>query len=1058
MDAQHNPRHEGLAELTQAFDWTTTPLGPREHWPQSLRTAVSIMLTSRYPMWMGWGPELTFLYNDAYAEMTLGKKHPWALGKPAQIVWAEIWPDIGPLIDHVLETGEATWSEGLLLLLERAGYPEETYHTFSYSPLHDNNGATAGMFCVVAEETGRVIGQRRLASLANLAASYASALTEEEAIQATLSSLALSDKDIPFAQLFIYDDDGAPVAASSQKIKDTNTSTNDTLFLLPQATLSDRLAKNPVLRLEQPETWPKGGWDKAPTEAAVISVPGQAAGQPAGYLIAGLNPYRVFDSAYESFLELMAGQISAKLASARAFEQERKRNEALAQLDHAKTTFFSNVSHEFRTPLSLMLGPLEQLLQNAADIPEKTVSLLELAHRNSTRLLKLVNALLDFTRIESGRATAHFEPVDLCHLTTDLVSNFRAATDKAGLELIVRCAELPSTVQLDRDMWEKIVLNLLSNAFKFTLEGRIEVSVDNAPDGKSAVLAIKDTGVGIPAHEIHRVFERFHRIADQPGRSFEGSGIGLALVQELVKLHGGTISVASELGLGTTFTVQIPYGSAQPASQDTPSPATGSTQRVDDFVNEALRWLPDDVVDTRQHERENQQDPLPYQEERATVLIVDDNADMRSYLTRLLSGHWNVVTASNGMEALAAIEQNPPQIILSDVMMPIMDGFELIQRLRADLTTRSIPVLLLSARAGEEARIEGLRAGADDYLTKPFSARELIARVEANLKLVAVRKQGDARVQGILESITDGFHVIDAEGRFTSFNKAAEGMFAAHGVVASELIGSRIFTEAFPDARDSSASHAIMTALIERKSTEGESYYAPWKQWFSLRNYPTPDGGVATFFQNITERKRAETQQKLLTNELNHRVKNTLAIIQSIANQTLRDVPDPAQFKVAFTQRLMALSRAHNLLTQKSWTGATLEEVATAALAPFRQTHGESRITLTGSPQHLSANSAVSMVLALHELATNAVKYGSLSNETGTVHLQWDYNAKSGEIVAEWRESGGPAVTEPTRRGFGRRLIESSADQLGGAIDLLFHPDGVVCQIKLPPATDESPH
>src|SRR5271166_4270746 len=197
-----------LGQLVREFDWTKTPLGAIEEWPQSLKTVVRTLLTSRFAMWMSWGPELTFLYNDDYARMTLGKKHPWALGKPAQEVWKEIWDDIGPRIRRVLETGEATWDEALLLFLERSGYREETYHTFSYSPLFGDDGRVAGNLCVVTEETDRVIGERRLKTLRSLAGELNQTITEEEVVSCIARCLGENQKDLPFTLLYLFTEDG----------------------------------------------------------------------------------------------------------------------------------------------------------------------------------------------------------------------------------------------------------------------------------------------------------------------------------------------------------------------------------------------------------------------------------------------------------------------------------------------------------------------------------------------------------------------------------------------------------------------------------------------------------------------------------------------------------------------------------------------------------------------------------------------------------------------------------------------------------------------------------
>jgi signal transduction histidine kinase/DNA-binding response OmpR family regulator len=451
----------------------------------------------------------------------------------------------------------------------------------------------------------------------------------------------------------------------------------------------------------------------------------------------------------------VAGQIASGIANATAYEDERKRAEALAQLDRAKTTFFSNVSHEFRTPLTLMLSPLEEVLSKADQTDAlRTQNLVDVAHRNGLRLLKLVNMLLDFSRIEAGRAQASYEPTDLAAFTIELASNFSSAMDEAGLTFVIDCPPVDRPVYVDRDMWEKIVLNLLSNAFKFTFSGEIAVQLRSIVSD-AVELTVRDTGVGIPPHELPRIFERFHRVEGQPSRSFEGSGIGLALIQELVKLHGGTVRVESEVQHGSAFMVRIPLGSAHlPPERIGASRELASTStRSEAYVEEALRWLPD--ADERQSRRTDLADDViatpitpPADKAKGRILLVDDNSDLRTYVGRLLTERgYEVDVATDGEAALGAARERRPELVLSDVMMPRLDGFGLLRGVRADPELRDIPVILLSARTGEEARIEGLDAGADDYLIKPFSARELLARVSTNLGIAKARSAERRRLR-----------------------------------------------------------------------------------------------------------------------------------------------------------------------------------------------------------------------------------------------------------------------------------------------------------------------
>ncbi|HSZ62804.1 MAG TPA: response regulator [Terriglobales bacterium] len=751
-----------LGQLVREFDWTKTPLGAIDDWPQSLKTVVRTLLTSRFAMWMSWGPELTFLYNDDYARMTLGKKHPWALGKPSQEVWKEIWGDIGPRIHRVLETGEATWDEALLLFLERSGYREETYHTFSYSPLSGDYGQVAGHLCVVTEETDRVIGERRLKTLRSLAQELSQTITEEEVVSCIARCLGDNQKDLPFSLLYLFAEDGTEARLACQTgIAQGHPAAPASIPLTEKDQpwpISELLAgKDSVIVENLPdrfETVPSGTWDKSPSRALLLPITSQGQDKPAGVIVAALNPFRPLDVGYAGFLNLVAGQIAASIANARAYSAEKKRAEALAEIDRAKTAFFSNVSHEFRTPLTLMLGPLQDLLaRSQTHLSPMAKDQLNLVSRNGARLLRLVNTLLDFARLEAGRVQGVYQATDLARFTSELASVFRSATDKAGLRLIVDCCNLGEPIYLDRDMWEKIVLNLISNAFKFTFEGEITVSVCRV--GNVAELRVRDTGVGIPPEAIPKLFERFNRVPNMPSRTHEGSGIGLALVHELVKLHGGSIRAESTVGQGSTFIVSIPFGQDHLASGQMGGSRSLSSTTVGakPFVEEALRWLPDSA--SGGHEIFPVHDellpvPCPPTAQavvRPRVLIADDNSDMRQYLARLLSEQYEVETMADGQAAVLAAQQHPPDLIVSDVMMPILDGFELLKALRADEQTRTIPVILLSARAGEESRVEGIQAGADDYLIKPFSARELLARVGGRLEIARLQREKESQLR-----------------------------------------------------------------------------------------------------------------------------------------------------------------------------------------------------------------------------------------------------------------------------------------------------------------------
>ncbi len=767
-----------MARRMRAFPWPESELGDPRGWPASLRTACRICLTSRFPMIVWWGEQLRFFYNDAYLPL-LGSKHP-ALEKPGEAVWTEIWDIIGPMLTSVMASGQATWSEDLLLPMNRHSYWEETYWTYSYSPLHDDEGTVRGVFTAVTDTTERVIGERRLAALQDLGALAGSARSAAEAGRLVAQALGRAAKDIPFAAIYLRrpGTDDLVLAASSPP----ETSAG------PFVPGPDGWRAREVLRSGRPATLtdvgarfaalPAGGWETPPTQAMILPLPGETGGQTVGVIVLAASAGRILDEAYASFLGLVAQQTAALINGAVAYQFQQRRAEELAELDRAKTTFFSNISHEFRTPLTLILGPLEELRVRLAAEDEAVRQELDVIHRNGLRLGKLVNTLLDFSRIEAGRMQARYEPVDLAAFTADLASVFRSAIERAGLSYRVDCAALPEPVYIDREMWEKVVLNLLSNALKFTFDGTISVTLGT--EDTHAVLRIADTGTGVAAGEMPRLFERFHRIPNARSRSNEGSGIGLALVRELIGLHGGTITADSTEGAGTAFTVRVPFGHDHLPDVNV-APASGPgviSAAADPFVEEALRWLPGGEVPAAAlppaagglRQEPAAAGPVP------RVLLADDNADMREYLHRLLRSSYQVTAVADGLTALDAVRASAPDLVISDVMMPGLDGLALVAALRSDPRTADVPVLLLSARAGQEASIEGLEAGADDYLVKPFSAAELLARVRANVELAQLRNHHARWRAALIDSLHEAFFLCNEKGAVVEINAAFTGI------------------------------------------------------------------------------------------------------------------------------------------------------------------------------------------------------------------------------------------------------------------------------------------
>lgn len=607
----------------------------------------------------------------------------------------------------------------------------------------------------MVDATSEVLAERRLRALHELCQATAYAVSVDACLDAAATSLGPSELELPFLLFYALDDEAqsARLAAYAGLLPGSSASpehidlTGDCAWPFAEVLGHGR----PIIADDVQQRWP-GLTSLAypePIERAYVFPIHAHAATASGIAVVGCSPRLPLNDAYRMFLELLASGLSGSVASALDRETERQRSAALTELDQAKMAFFSNVSHEFRTPLTLILGPIEdELDEQDQPLPPGRYAQLETAHRNALRLLRMVNTLLDFSHIEAGRLQAAFEPVDLAAVTEELANSFRAPIEKAGLRLSTRLETLPEPVYVDREMWTKIVLNLLSNALKHTFKGGITVSLFASDESTGHIeLRVDDTGIGIPQRELPRVFQRFHRVKGARSRSNEGTGIGLALIRALATFHGGDAGVVSREGLGSSFRVRLRRGSEhlQPERVVSPSQAPPrDDSHVGGYVEEALQWSAESYGASEGRNldlAEADESPAAAPGPRARVLLAENNTDMRSYLARLLGRSYDVRTAVDGEAALQATQAGPLDLIVLDVMLAPGDGLELLKQLRAAERTRLIPVILLSARAGEDAALEGLDAGADDYLVKPFSGKALLARVRSCLALAKLRKE-----------------------------------------------------------------------------------------------------------------------------------------------------------------------------------------------------------------------------------------------------------------------------------------------------------------------------
>jgi PAS domain S-box-containing protein len=898
-----------MGRLVRAMDWSSTALGAIDSWSPGLRTTVNLTLNSNVPISLFWGPQNTQIYNDGYRPIC-ADKHPAALGQDFTETWSSAWPVIGDAFRSAL-SGTIAFLQDQRMFLDRHGYLEEAFFTFSFSPIRDESGAVTGLFHPVTETTSKLVTERRTTVLRDIATKPLTAGSRLHELQGAAEALSGSGVDIPFVLIYQEAIDGRSAELVAQHGLPAGGRGSELVVDLTQPLLgwplTQALGRNTVIPVNRvAELFP--GLVCAPypepiNTAFVLPITPPEYGGPRCVMVAGASPRLPMNEAYRSYYDMVAAVVTAVIVNATALEAERKRSDALVQIDRAKTEFFNNVSHELRTPLTMLLGPLEDELAEISDqSPSIRRERLDTVHRNGLRLLRLVDTLLDFARIEEGEVGAQYELTDLGRLTTETAATFRSACERAGLRLSVDCPEVPGGVYVDHDMWETVVLNLMSNALKFTQRGEINLSLRAGPD--AVELIVRDTGVGIPQADLPRVFERFYRVPGVQSRSHEGSGIGLSFVQQLVGQHGGSVHVESGPRPGTTFTVSIPLGAGH-LPPDQVGRATRDAGRAlranQSLIAEALRWAPDFApaqparrsTDTTVPRTASGQLPPPSsdQDERPHILWADDNLDMREYVSRLLADSYQVETVADGQAALESVRRSPPALILTDVMMPRLDGFGLLRELRADPRTQGIPVILLSARVGEETRIDGLMAGADDYLVKPFSGRELLTRVRSHVQLGQLRREAEvlrkvsdraaavAASETQLRLITDALPVmicyIDTDLRYRFNNRAYEEWF---GFSPEELRGKKV-AEVWGPELFSQVAELFERALAGEVTVHEGALPGPMNDIRYVNSTLLPDidsdGKTNGFFGvavDVTESKQGEAEILRLNEELEQRV------------------------------------------------------------------------------------------------------------------------------------------------------------------------------------------
>ena len=891
-----------LGALVRAADWAGTPLGPRERWPQSLRTATSLVMESKLPMALFWGLELHALYNDAYAAI-LAERHPHALGRPARELWPELWHRGEPQLLAVLRQGEAVFHEELRFTLERHGRQEEACFSIAETPVRVEDGSIGGVLLALQETTamrerarllresearfrgviessrdginlfdlgtGRyVLMSPAQVALTGFTAEELNNLSAEEA----LARVHPDDRGISLEQQrriaagedpgdapaeyrwqvksgeyrwfsdrrgIVRDEEGRPTAlvGISRDVTERRR-TEDALrasqqmyaaiferspFALALSTLADGaiVAVNDAF-LQMFELAREDAVGKRSIDLGIVDV---AIREPVRAELAAHGRVHAFECTRRSASGALRhlslhidpvtiGGVPHTLTTIEdiAAREEAKAAKLLAQrtqaLDELKTRFFASISHELRTPLALILGPTEQLLQ-APDTAAGARRDLAIVQRNARTLLGLVDNLLDLAKLEAGRMTAAYAEVDLAELARFVAGHFEVLREEQRIAFAIEAPPRLSA-QLDPELVRRILLNLLSNAFKFTPPGgRIRLTLREAAE--RAHLEVADSGPGIPADRREAVFERFGPVAAESPRRHAGTGLGLAIVRELVQLHGGTVAIADAPEGGALVAVELPRAAppgvaVRPADEPVVRPTPARPLAAPSFAAEraAERAAAAPVV-------AGITGPL--------VLVVEDNPEMRGFIARSLAERYRVATAGDGAEGLARAAALLPDLILCDLMMPELDGEQMVLAVRRRPELDATPIIVLSAKADDEVRVRLLREGAQDYLTKPFSVEELRARVGnlvAHKLAEQATRRAEARYRGIISTSADAIISIDEQHRITEWNRCAEQMFGYSRAEAIGMALARLLPERYRAAHHAHVAQYIAGPALAR--------------------------------------------------------------------------------------------------------------------------------------------------------------------------------------------------------------------------------------------------
>ncbi len=685
--------------LIRSLDWSKTPLGPVDSWPASLKATVGIILNSRHPMFLWWGPELIQIYNDAYVPSFGQGKHPDAMGQRGKDCWQEIWPIIGSQIDDVMSRGKASWNEDHLVPVWRNSGVEEVYWTYGYSPVFGEGDRVAGTLVVCTETTAQVISERRHRALRSLAKTTDSATTTEAALAVTSELLEQTAIDAPFALIYVAD--GADGELVLRRVVGLDEAQRVAVDAACRAKLAGAAGREPLDlgRDALGVSLPGGPWPEPSTSAFVAPLGDSRAARASGFLVVGLSPRLPFDGAYRYHTLQLAEHLGMALAR---IEGQRVREVAAAERDdllreleaanRAKDEFLAMLGHELRNPLSPIVTALDLLRRRADGRPNREQEIIE---RQVGHLVHLVDDLLDVSKITRGKVVLRKEPVEIAGVVAKAVEIASDLLEQRRHRFSVDVPAQGLRVEGDPVRLAQVVANLLTNAARYTDPGGT-ISLRALRDGADVVVTVKDNGTGIEPALLPRIFDLFVQGQRSTDRKEGGLGLGLGLVKSLVELHGGTAVARSPgPGKGSEFEIRLPATTMEAGTADA---ARAPAERG--------------AVSSKR------------------VLVVDDNVDSAELLREMLQwvGH-EVAIAHDGPSALALAERFVPEVALLDIGLPVMDGYELGRRLVAAPQGASCRLIALSGYGQDRDRAQSQASGFEAHLVKPVDGALLLKTV-----------------------------------------------------------------------------------------------------------------------------------------------------------------------------------------------------------------------------------------------------------------------------------------------------------------------------------------